>query len=66
MWNRVKNLWNLTGYAPSTEGERTILVKDKELEDKVQAEFFSDGSQEEYEEFNREEQGLKGIFGLGK
>jgi hypothetical protein len=66
MFKRIRNLWELASFVPSTEGERTILVKDKELEEKVEAEFFSEGTEEEYREFEREEQGIKGIFGIGK
>lgn len=66
MFKRIKNLWELTSFVPSTEGERTILVKDKELEEKVEAVFLSEGTEEEYKEWEREQQGLKGIFGIGK
>lgn len=66
MIKRLKNLWSLTSFVPSTEGERTILVKDKELEEKVEAVFLSEGTEEEYKEWEREQQGLKGIFGLGR
>ena len=63
MWQKIKNLWRLSDFVPTVEGDKTVLVKDKNIEgDGV---FFSEGTQEEYEEFQREEQGLKGIFGIG-
>lgn len=66
MIKRLKNLWNLTSFVPSTEGEKTILVKDKELEENVEAEFFGEGNEEEFKEWEREQQGIKGIFGIGQ
>ncbi len=66
MIKRLKNLWNLTSFVPSIEGEKTILVKDKELEENVEAEFFGEGNEEEFKEWEREQQGIKGIFGIGQ
>lgn len=66
MIKRLKNLWNLTSFVPSVEGEKTILVKDKELEENVEAEFFGEGNEEEFKEWEREQQGIKGIFGIGQ
>lgn len=66
MIKRLKNLWNLTIFVPSIEGEKTILVKDKELEENVEAEFFGEGNEEEFKEWEREQQGIKGIFGIGQ
>lgn len=66
MIKRLKNLWNLTSFVPSIEGEKTIFVKDKELEENVEAEFFGEGNEEEFKEWEREQQGIKGIFGIGQ
>lgn len=66
MIKRLKNLWNLTSFVPSIEGEKTILVKDKELEENVEAEFFGEGNEEDFKEWEREQQGIKGIFGIGQ
>jgi hypothetical protein len=68
MIRRIKNLWNLSQYKPEREASpvgtvssRINLVKDTPP---VKAEFISTGTQEEYEEFQREEKGFRGIFGL--
>ena len=66
MIKRLKNLWNLTSFVPLIEGEKNILVKDKELEENVEAEFFGEGNEEEFKEWEREQQGIKGIFGIGQ
>jgi len=71
MLKRIKNLWELSQYKPTvTEAlvsdgltERQItLEKDTPP---VKAEFIGVGTEEEYKEFEREQEGLKGIFGIG-
>ncbi len=73
MFKRIKNLWNLSQYKPSQESvfdfntkENVSKVTLQKDEPEVKAEFFTEGSEEEYKEFEREQQGIKGIFGIGK
>lgn len=69
MLKRIKNLWNLSEYKPTATlvaddlGYEKIITLKKDTPP-VKAEFISMGTEEEHKEFEKEENGLKGIFGL--
>ena len=67
MFNRIKRAWQLSNknpeYLEKLSNEQIKAIPNK---DYGKAVFITDGSVEDHEEFEREEQGFKGIFGLGK
>lgn len=80
MFKRLQNLWELSQYRPKSKRKHefvdvdgkagtlepvTELVLEKDTGD-VKAEFIGAGTQEEFEQFQRDEKGFKGIFGIGK
>lgn len=73
MFQRIKNLLELSNYSPKLEQSIDLTTKQKvskvvleKNEPEVQAEFFGEGTEEEYKELELEDKGLKGIFGIGK
>lgn len=77
MLKRLKNVWDsITGKNYLTKDEMAKLLTDnpeiaKQIKDKLnvvegdgKAEFFGPGTEEEFEEQDKEDKGLKGIFGL--
>lgn len=67
MFNRIKRAWQLSNknpeYLEKLTDEQIQTIPDK---GNGKAVFITDGSVEDHEEFEREEKGFKGIFGLGK
>lgn len=66
MFKKIKNLWNLADYVPALDqfSSNVVLVRDTTLAKEGDSEFISQGSEEEFKEWEREQNGLKGIFGL--
>lgn len=65
--NKIKRLWKLSGKDPKAL-EEFMQLSDKEIMDlpdeDTKAVFISEGSVEEYKDYQNEKKGIKGIFGL--
>ena len=70
MWNRIKQLRRLWTLAKKDETMMNEFMKlsSKEImelpNEDTKAVFISEGSQKEFKEFENEQKGIKGIFGL--
>lgn len=67
LFKRTKRLWKLSKKDPETL-ENFMNLSDKQIMDipdeDQKAVFLGEGTQEEFEEQQREDKGFKGIFGL--
>lgn len=67
MLKRIKRLWQLAKKDKASIDEFMKLT-DKELmelpDEETKAVFISQGTNEEFKEFENEKKGIKGIFGL--
>ena len=65
--NKIKRLWKLSGKDQQSL-EDFMKLSDKEIMDlpdeDTKAVFISEGSAEEYKDYQNEQKGIKGIFGL--
>jgi len=64
---KIKRLWKLSGKDPKAL-EEFMQLSDEEIMDlpdeDTKAVFISEGSAEEYKDYQNEQKGIKGIFGL--
>jgi len=63
MLSRLKKIWTLSKKDPKDLKEVFEVAKDLPDED-TKAEFLGAGTEREFKELEREDKGLKGIFGL--
>jgi hypothetical protein len=65
--NKIKRLWKLSGKDPKSL-EEFMKLSDKEImelpDEDTKAVFISEGSAEEFKDYQNENKGIKGIFGL--
>ena len=70
MWNRIKQLRRLWTLAKKDETvmDEFMKLSSKEImelpDEETKAIFISQGSNEEFKEYENEQKGIKGIFGL--
>lgn len=61
---RIKRTWELSNKDSNTLLELTQSQIDALPDEDTKAEFFGEGTHEDFEESEREKKGLKGLFGL--
>jgi hypothetical protein len=65
--NKIKRLWKLSGKDPKSL-EEFMKLSNKEImelpDEDTKAVFISEGSAEEFKDYQNENKGIKGIFGL--
>lgn len=65
--NKIKRLWKLSGKDPKSL-EEFMKLSDKEImelpDEDTKAVFISEGSAKEFKDYQNENKGIKGIFGL--
>lgn len=65
--NKIKRLWKLSGKDPKSL-EEFMKLSDKEImelpDEDTKAVFISEGNAKEFKDYQNENKGIKGIFGL--
>lgn len=65
--NKIKRLWQLAGKDKDSL-EEFMKLSDSEIidlpDEETKAVFISEGNSEEFKDFENEQKGIKGIFGL--
>lgn len=65
--NKIKRLWKLSGKDPKAL-EELLQFTDEQIinlpDEDTKAVFISEGSAEEFKDYQNEKKGIKGIFGL--
>lgn len=71
IFKRIKNLWELSRFKPSTDNGLEGYIAGVTLEEEIpvgdgKAEFIGEGTVAEYEEQEKRDEGVFGLFGTGK
>ncbi len=69
IFKRIKNLWNLSRFKTTTDNGLDSYIGGITLEEDIplgdgKAEFITEGTEEDWDEQDKADRGLTGIFGL--